>query len=194
MGTPQFGWRDIPLARAVEDTSEVDLRLDGDLVPGAEAASVVNVGNPHGILWVDDVDAVDLARFGPLLEHHPMFPERANISVAQIDGRDRITMRVWERGVGLTLACGTGACAAAVCAARKGLTDRMVTVTLPGGPLVVSGELAVVDDHGAVVRRSGRLALCRCGSSGNKPYCDGSHTRAGFDDPGIVDAHPGAEE
>lgn len=65
---------------------------------------------------------------------------------------------------------------------------------LPGGPLVVSGELAVVDDHGAVVRRSGRLALCRCGASGNKPYCDGSHTSAGFDDPGIVDAHPGAGE
>jgi diaminopimelate epimerase len=100
--------------------------------------------NPHAIFWVDDVEAYDLSRFGPLLENHPIFPERANISIAAVTARDAITVRTWERGVGLTRACGTAACAAAVAAMRRKLTDRKVTVTLPGGPLVVEWR---ADNH-----------------------------------------------
>jgi len=97
----------------------------------------VSMGNPHVIFWVDDVDAYDLGGFGPNIETDPMFPERANVSLAHVTARDAITVRTWERGVGLTKACGTAACAAAVAAIRKGLTDRCVTVTLPGGPLTI---------------------------------------------------------
>jgi diaminopimelate epimerase len=97
----------------------------------------VNVGNPHAIFWVNDVNAYDLGRFGPLLENHPLFPERANITLAHVTSPAAITARTWERGTGLTKACGTAACAAAVAAGRKGLTGRNVTVTLPGGPLVI---------------------------------------------------------
>ncbi len=86
---------------------------------------------------MNDVNAYDLGRFGPLLENHPIFPQRANISLAHVTSRTSITVRTWERGAGLTKACGTAACAAAVAAMRKGLTDRRVTVTLPGGPLVI---------------------------------------------------------
>jgi diaminopimelate epimerase len=98
---------------------------------------VVNVGNPHAIFWVEDVHAHDLGRFGPLLENHPLFPERANISLAQVTSRSRLKLRTWERGAGLTKACGTAACAAAVSAVRKRFTDRRVTVDLPGGPLAI---------------------------------------------------------
>src|SRR5690606_34955398 len=98
--------------------------------------SVASMGNPHAIFWVeDDVWSYDLERFGPMLEHHPIFPERANITIAQVKGRDALTIRTWERGAGLTKACGSAACAAAVSAARTGRTDRSVTVTVPGGPL-----------------------------------------------------------
>jgi diaminopimelate epimerase len=106
---------------------------------------VVNVGNPHCIFWVKSLDVVDLAAVGPMLEHHPLFPERANISLARVDSRDALTLKVWERGVGLTQACGTAACAAAVCAARKRLTGRDVTVTLPGGDLHIAWRDS--DDH-----------------------------------------------
>ena len=99
--------------------------------------SVVNVGNPHCLFFVDDVDAHDLARFGPMLEHHPLFPERANISLVQVTAPDALKVRTWERGAGLTRACGTAACAAAVAAARRGLTGRKVNVTLPGGDLLI---------------------------------------------------------
>jgi diaminopimelate epimerase len=99
--------------------------------------SAINVGNPHAIFWVDDVDAYDLERFGPLLENHPIFPERANISLAHVTARDALTIRTWERGVGITRACGTAACASAIAAMRRGLTDHKVTVTLPGGDLLV---------------------------------------------------------
>ena len=97
----------------------------------------MNIGNPHAIFWVDDVEAYDLVRFGPLLENHPIFPERANISLAHVTARDALTVKTWERGVGLTQACGTAACAAAVAAMRKKFTDNKVTVTLPGGPMLV---------------------------------------------------------
>ncbi len=144
MGKPRFGWRDIPLRQPVDDTRAIAILAGpAERVP-AGAPSVVNVGNPHAIFWVDDVEAWDLGRIGPTLEHHPIFPERANISLAHVTSPAALTLRTWERGAGLTMACGSAACAAAVCAARKGLTGRQVEVTLPGGALVVAWR---GDDH-----------------------------------------------
>ncbi len=137
MGRPRFGWRDIPLAEAFHDTRTIELQIGPIDKPILHSPSAVNVGNPHAVFWVEDVAAYDLDRIGPLLENHPIFPERANISLAHVTARDAITLRTWERGAGLTKACGSAACAAAVCAVRKGLTGRQVTVTLPGGPLLV---------------------------------------------------------
>jgi diaminopimelate epimerase len=144
MGTPKFGWQDIPLAEEFRDTRAIELQIGPIDDPVLHSPSVVNVGNPHAIFWVDDVTAYDLGRFGPLLENHPIFPERANISLAQVTAPDAMTLKVWERGAGLTLACGTAACAAAVAAARTKRTGRSVTVTLPGGPLHI---LWRDDDH-----------------------------------------------
>ncbi len=134
MGAPRFEWNEIQLSEPFSDTSRIDLSVaDARL----NAPAVVNVGNPHCIFFVDNVEAYDLARFGPELEHHPLFPERANISLAQVTGPGSLRLRTWERGVGLTKACGTAACAAAVAAVRRGLTGRSVKVTLPGGDLVI---------------------------------------------------------
>jgi diaminopimelate epimerase len=144
MGTPRFAWDEIPLAEPFHDTTGIELQIGPIDAPVLHSPSVVNVGNPHAIFWVDDVDAHDLARFGPLLENHPIFPERANISLAQVTSRDTLRLRTWERGAGLTRACGTAACAAAVAAARKKLTGRRVTVTLPGGALLIEWK---DDDH-----------------------------------------------
>ncbi|MDE0052150.1 MAG: diaminopimelate epimerase [Rhodospirillales bacterium] len=129
MGPARLGWREIPLARAM-DTLHVALGAGplGDAV-------AVNMGNPHAVFFVDDADAVPLARLGPDLETDPLFPEHANIGVAQRLASDRLRLRVWERGVGLTNACGTGACAAGVAGARRGLTGRSVAVVLDGGEL-----------------------------------------------------------
>jgi len=135
MGVPRFGWRDIPLAEAAADTRAVALEIGPSDKPILRSPSVVNVGNPHAVFWVDDVFAYDLGHLGPLLEHHPLFPERANVSLARVTGPAAIMLRTWERGAGLTRACGSAACAAAVSAARKGLTGRHVVVTLPGGPI-----------------------------------------------------------
>jgi len=137
MGEPRFGWDEIPLAEKFADTRAIELQIGPIDAPILHSPSAVNMGNPHAIFWVDDVEAYDLARFGPMLEHHPIFPERANISLAHVTAPDAITVKTWERGVGLTQACGTAACAAAVAAMRRKLTDRKVTVTLPGGPLAV---------------------------------------------------------
>ena len=137
MGRPHFAWNEIPLAEPFGDTTGIELQIGPIDAPVLHTPSVVNVGNPHAIFWVDDVEAYDLARFGPLLENHPIFPERANISLAQVTSRSDLRLRTWERGAGLTKACGTAACAAAVAAARKGLTDRQVTVELPGGVLFI---------------------------------------------------------
>jgi diaminopimelate epimerase len=142
MGEPRFNWQDIPTAEEFRDTRMIELQIGPIDNPVLHSPSAVNVGNPHAVFWVDDVDAHDLARLGPMLENHPIFPERANISLAHVTARDAITVRTWERGAGLTKACGSAACAAAVCAARKKLTDRKVTVTLPGGPLVVEWTAA----------------------------------------------------
>jgi diaminopimelate epimerase len=103
------------------------------------------MGNPHAIFWVDDPQAYDLAKIGPLLENHPMFPERANITLAKVASRDHLIIRTWERGAGLTQACGSAACAAAVAAARFRRTGRNVTVTLPGGDLTI--EWRETDNH-----------------------------------------------
>ena len=137
MGRPAFEWNRIPLSEEFRDTRAIELQIGPIDAPILHSPSVVNVGNPHAIFWVDDVDAYDLHRFGPLLENHPIFPERANISLAHVTARDAITVKTWERGVGITRACGTAACAAAVAAMRKNLTDKRVTVTLPGGDLSI---------------------------------------------------------
>ncbi len=131
MGEARLEWQDIPLARA-QHTLHLDLALGPLRDPVA-----VNMGNPHAVFFVDDAEAIDLASLGPRLEHDPLFPERANIGVAQVIGPDALRLRVWERGAGMTRACGSGACAAAVAAARRGLTGRRVTVVLDGGPLEI---------------------------------------------------------
>lgn len=129
MGPARTDWRDIPLARDL-DTSAVDLAA-GPL----SRPVCTSIGNPHATFFVADADAVDLAALGPRLEHDPLFPERANIGVASLQGRARLRLRVWERGAGITLACGSGACAALVAAHRRGLTGRQATVALDGGDL-----------------------------------------------------------
>ncbi|QVM82325.1 diaminopimelate epimerase [Novosphingobium decolorationis] len=129
MGTPRFDWDAIPLAYAM-DTHAMPVAWEELVNPSA-----VNVGNPHAIFFVPDPYAIDMARLGPLIENDPIFPERVNVNVAGITARDAITLRVWERGAGLTRACGTGACATAVAAMRRGLVDRSVKVSLPGGTL-----------------------------------------------------------
>ncbi len=123
MGAPRFAWDEIPLAEPFHDTRGIELQIGPIDDPVLHTPSVVNVGNPHCLFFVDDVEAHDLARFGPMLEHHPLFPERANISLVQVLGDEAIKVRTWERGAGLTRACGTAACASAVAAARRGL-DR----------------------------------------------------------------------
>ena len=138
MGVPRFGWQDIPLADEFRDTRMIELQIGPIDQPVLHSPSVANMGNPHAVFWVDrDVGSYELDRFGPLLENHPIFPERANISIARVTARDAITIRTWERGAGLTRACGSAACAVAVSAARTGRTDRKLTVTVPGGPLLI---------------------------------------------------------
>jgi len=137
MGKPRFLWNEIPLAEPFHDTRAIELQIGPIDAPILHSPSAVNMGNPHAIFWVDDVAAYDLAGFGPMLENHPIFPDRANISLAQVTSRTALMVRTWERGVGLTRACGTAACAAAVAAMRKQLVDKRVTVTLPGGPMIV---------------------------------------------------------
>jgi diaminopimelate epimerase len=137
MGRPRFAWNEIPLAEEFRDTRAIELQIGPIDEPILHSPSVVNMGNPHAVFWVDDVHAYDLARVGSLLEHHPIFPERANITLAQVASRQHLIIRTWERGAGLTKACGSAACAAAVSAARTKRTDRTVTVTLPGGDLTV---------------------------------------------------------
>jgi diaminopimelate epimerase len=145
MGPPKFGWQDIPLAEEFRDTRSIELQIGPIDAPVLHTPSAVSMGNPHAIFWVDDVNAYDLGRFGPLLENHPIFPERANITLAHIVDRDHITIRTWERGAGLTKACGSAACATTVAAARLRRTNRKVDITLPGGELSI--EWRESDDH-----------------------------------------------
>jgi diaminopimelate epimerase len=137
MGAPRLRWDEIPLRDPFQDTRYIELQIGPIDDPILHSPSAVSMGNPHAIFWVDDLDAYDLGRIGPLLENHPIFPERANISLAQIESPEHILLRVWERGAGLTKACGSAACAALVAAARKKLTGRKASVTLPGGDLTI---------------------------------------------------------
>jgi diaminopimelate epimerase len=130
MGMPRFGWDEIPLAYAM-DTAAMPIAWE-DL----EQPAAVRVGNPHVVFLVENADAVDLGRIGPVIEHDPLFPERINVNVASIED-NVVKLHVWERGAGLTLACGTGACATAVAAIRRGLAASPVTVRLPGGTLTI---------------------------------------------------------
>ncbi|RWP07540.1 diaminopimelate epimerase [Mesorhizobium sp.] len=146
MGKPRFGWQDIPLAEEFRDTRMIELQVGPIDAPVLHSPSVVSMGNPHAIFWVDrDVWSYELDRFGPLLENHPIFPERANITIARVTSPETMVIRTWERGAGLTKACGTAACAAVVAAARTRRTGCSVSLVTPGG-----GSLHVEwrgDDH-----------------------------------------------
>ena len=136
MGEPRLGWRDIPLAREM-DTLHLDLVVGEAGTPALAHPVAVNVGNPHAVFFVPNAEAVPLTSVGPMVEHHPLFPERVNVEVASLLGPDRIRLRVWERGVGMTIACGSGACATLVAAARRGLTGRKAEIVLDGGVLTI---------------------------------------------------------
>ena len=145
MGTPRLDWQQIPLSFAVADTDQVSIKLDPTFDIDLPVASAVNMGNPHAVFFVPDAASIALETIGPALEHHPAFPEKANISMAQMLGRSEMILRVWERGAGLTLACGSGACAAGVAAIRRGLAERKILVHLPGGDLSI--EWRAQDGH-----------------------------------------------
>jgi diaminopimelate epimerase len=145
MGAPRWRWDEIPLAKEFPDTRAIELNYGPPDAPLLSSPSVVSMGNPHAIFWVDDPGSYDLTTIGPPLEHHPLFPERANITLAATVSRDRIIIRTWERGAGLTKACGSAACATAVAAARLNRTGRKVTVQVPGGELGV--EWRQKDNH-----------------------------------------------
>ena len=145
MGPPRLAWNEIPLRDPYPDTRTVAVDAKLPDSPELTGPSAVSMGNPHAIFWVEDAQGYDLAAIGPVLEHDPVFPERANISFAQVTSPEHIVLRVWERGAGATRACGSAACAALVAAARKGLTGRRAVVSLPGGDLVI--EWRGSDDH-----------------------------------------------
>ncbi|HEY2049516.1 MAG TPA: diaminopimelate epimerase [Caulobacteraceae bacterium] len=149
MGPPRLEWSQIPLSRRA-DTRELAIEVNLDLRnPGA-----VSMGNPHVVFFVMDLDRVQIEEVGPMIEHHPLFPQRTNVGFAEIRGHDRIRLKVWERGVGVTRACGTGACAALVAAHRRGLVDRAAMVELDGGELEI--DWSEVDDH---VRMTGPVSI-----------------------------------
>lgn len=132
MGPARFAWDAIPLARPVDDTLHLPVALDGLRDPVG-----VSMGNPHCVFFVDAVDDIALDQLGPVIEHHDLFPERCNVEIAQVIARDRVRMRVWERGAGVTLACGSGACAVAAAGVARGLTDRAIALELDGGRLAM---------------------------------------------------------
>lgn len=159
MGAPRFDWDAIPLAYPM-DTARMPVGWET-----LEGPMAVNVGNPHAIFFVDDADAVPLDELGPVIEHDPVFPERVNVNVASLAGPDHLRLRVWERGAGLTRACGTGACATAVAAIRRGLVASPVRVTLPGGDLVIAWE------PGGTILMSGPAAESFRGTFDWDDYC-----------------------
>jgi diaminopimelate epimerase len=145
MGAPRLEWDAIPLEHAVPDTRRVDLWPDGGGPAELGPASFVNMGNPHAVFFVPDLKRIDVGALGPQIEIERMFPEKANVTFAEVLARDDVRARVWERGVGLTLACGSAACATLVAAARLDLMDRKGTVRLPGGDLNI--EWRASDGH-----------------------------------------------
>lgn len=144
MGSPLTGWEDIPLSEKM-DVRGVDVKIGPMNAPILSTPAVVSMGNPHAVFFVDDIEAYDIPAIGPLVEWHPLFPEGVNVGFAQVIDRQTIRLRVWERGAGLTKACGTGACAALVCAARAGRTDRTARMILDGGDLFITWNEAT--DH-----------------------------------------------
>ena len=134
MGTPRMGWQDIPLAEE-QDTEHVGIAAGPLSDPVA-----VNMGNPHLVFFVEDAEAIDLEKWGPVLEHDPLLPNKANISIASVNSDGSLRLRVWERGVGITLACGSAACATIVAAFLRGLTKRKATLHLNGGPLYMEWQ------------------------------------------------------
>ncbi|HEY1961080.1 MAG TPA: diaminopimelate epimerase [Rhizomicrobium sp.] len=136
MGAPRFGWRDIPLAEPC-DTNAFGLEVPGFDLRALMEVSAVSVGNPHCVLFVENGEKAPVASLGPVIEHHTLFPERTNVEFVQVLGSDRMRMRVWERGAGITRACGTGACASVAAAQRRGLCGDKVEVLLDGGPLTI---------------------------------------------------------
>ncbi|MBV9570376.1 MAG: diaminopimelate epimerase [Alphaproteobacteria bacterium] len=139
MGIPKFSWRDIPL-REERDTISFSLRVPGTELPALKQAAAVNVGNPHCVLFVEDAATAPVQSVGPTIETHPLFPQRTNLEFVQVLSPDRMRMRVWERGAGMTLACGTGACASVAAAYRRGLCRNRVDVGLDGGTLRIEWE------------------------------------------------------
>lgn len=139
MGKPRLGWEEIPLAREM-DTRSLDLDIGPAGDPVLSKPGAVNMGNPHCVFFVDRVPTDDITAFGPLIERHELFPKRTNVEFAEVRGPHNIRLRVWERGTGVTLACGSGACATAVAAHRRGLTSRKVTIELDGGPLQIEWQ------------------------------------------------------
>lgn len=144
MGSPLLGWEDIPLSEKM-DVRGVDVKIGPMDAPYLARPAVVSMGNPHAVFFVDDAEAYDIPALGPLVEWHPIFPEGTNVGFAQVIDRETIRLRVWERGAGLTKACGTGACAALVCAARAKKTGRKARLILDGGDLTI--EWREADDH-----------------------------------------------
>ncbi len=136
MGVPHLDWREIPMTQAV-DTQSFVLDVPGFSEPALQTAAAVSVGNPHCVLFVKDAETAPVASLGSAIEHHPWFPSRTNVEFVSLRGENILRMRVWERGAGITLACGTGACAAAVAAAARGLTGRKVKLILDGGTLEI---------------------------------------------------------
>jgi diaminopimelate epimerase len=139
MGTPRFGWREIPMARET-DTLSFPVEIPGCDLYALTIASAVNVGNPHVVLFVDDAEKAPVAELGPQIEHHPLFPERTNVEFVSLTTLNQLRMRVWERGTGITLACGTGACAAFAAAVRRGIVGAKAEVVLDGGTLTMAWE------------------------------------------------------
>ncbi|MGD1870045.1 MAG: diaminopimelate epimerase [Neomegalonema sp.] len=143
MGRPKLDWRDIPLKEA-SHTERIDVKLGPIDDPVLWGPGAVNMGNPHAVFFVDDADKAEVEKLGPFIENHPMFPERTNVEFAHVIDPNQLRLRVWERGAGVTLACGSGACATVVAGARRNLVERRAVVHLDGGPLAI--EWSEADD------------------------------------------------
>ena len=141
MGAPRLDWSQVPLAEEM-DTRGIELQVGPIDAPVLHTPGAVSMGNPHVVFFTDQQDDAFVRGSGSLIEHHPLFPEAVNVGFAKVIDRDHIRLRVWERGAGLTLACGTGACAALVATARRGLTERKATVTVDGGELIIDWDEA----------------------------------------------------
>ncbi|WP_395946029.1 diaminopimelate epimerase [Brevundimonas sp.] len=158
MGKPRLDWTQVPLAEEM-DTRGIELQVGPIDAPLLHTPGAVSMGNPHVVFFTDRQDDGFVTGSGSLVEHHPLFPEGVNVGFANVLDRDHIRLRVWERGAGLTKACGTGACAAQVAAARRGLTDRKATVVVDGGELVIDWDAAT--DH---VLMTGPIEIERTGA------------------------------